>query len=316
MKYLLTVFFIFDLFANIVARPISCQTIINKRDNRVSFYCTGLTNLVKLEKAWANSTSIEISDSNIPNIPGHSFARFGATLVTLDLHGSGIQTIDFLAFVGLTKLENLLLWGNKLIYVYKDWFIYMSNLKTLDLSFNSIQVMDYALFEVLPNLRNFYFDYNEIRYIDFSMFANLRNLKNVKFEKNPWNWGFRARLTWQLENQHVKYGEDWEDWAWMNHVIKECVENGYGEIPNDVILDCVVEKLLNYTYEIFTTGIVYENLECSKRARQLVRCMRPKNATGNTDNETARRILEYYTAVLPTMSRSHSRFTMSWNGST
>lgn len=106
----------------------------------------------------------------------------------------------------------------------------------------------------------------------------------------------------------MKYGEDWEDWAWMNHIIKECIENGYGEVPNDVVLDCAVEKLLNYAFEIFSTEPIEENNDCVKKTRQLVRCMRPNNATGNTDNETARRILEYYIAVLPIMSRSNSRF--------
>ncbi|XP_017880505.1 leucine-rich repeat, immunoglobulin-like domain and transmembrane domain-containing protein 2 [Ceratina calcarata] len=311
MDRLLNAFFIFNLLASAVAGPINCQTITNQRDKSVTFFCTELMNLLELGRAYTNSTSIEISDSKIAHISGHSFARFGATLVTLDLHGSGIETIDSFAFVGLTKLENLLLWGNKLKYVYRDWFVNMYNLKTLDLSFNSIEVIDYGVFQLLPNLRNFYFDYNQIRFIDYGMFAYLQNLKSVKFEKNPLSWGFRAHLIWQLENQHVKYSEDWEDWGWMNVVIKECSESGYGEIPKDTMLDCVVEKLLDYAFEIFSTNTIQQNVDCAMKARELVRCMRPTNTTSNTDNETARRVLEDYTAVLPTMSRSIARFSVS-----
>lgn len=62
------------------------------------------------------------------------------------------------------------------------------SLQTLDLSFNFIQWIDNAIFQMLYNLENFYFDYNQFSYIDYNMFAYLGNLKKVKFSKNPWNW--------------------------------------------------------------------------------------------------------------------------------
>lgn len=93
-----------------------------------------------------------------------------------------------MAFVGLTKLEKLLLWGNKLTFVPGDWFVNTRSLKTLDLSFNFIQRIDYTVFQMVPYLENFYFDYNQLRYIDYNMFAYLGNLKKVKFSKNPWSW--------------------------------------------------------------------------------------------------------------------------------
>ncbi|KOC61269.1 Peroxidasin like protein [Habropoda laboriosa] len=308
MKRLLNTFFIFNLLASVVADTSKCQTITEKPDNNVAFVCTELTSLTELEKAGSNITSIEISDSKILNVPGHSFARFGLTLVNLDLHGSGIETIDSLAFIGLTRLQNLILWGNKLRAVYSNWFMNTYSLKTLDLSFNFIEVIDYNTFPLLPNLENFYFDYNQIKYIDYNMFGYLKSLKNIKFEKNPWQWGFRAHLIWQLENLHVKYNEEWEDWNWMSVMIKDCAESGYGEIPKDTVLDCVVAKLLDYTYKIFSPREMQQSAACTTQARQLVTCMRPKNATGNTDNETARRVLEDYAAILPTMSRSLARF--------
>ncbi|XP_076760833.1 uncharacterized protein LOC143429214 [Xylocopa sonorina] len=311
MKYLVNACFIFHLLARFVTGSNNCETITEGNDKHVSFICMDQMNLKALEKAWTNTTKIQISDSRIPIIPKNSFVKFGATLKTLDLHGSGIHIIESKAFAGLTKLENLLLWGNQLKTVTEDWLTGMYNLKTLDLSFNNIEVIDYRIFTLFPKLENFYFDYNQIKFIDYTMFAYLQNLKNVKFEKNPLSWGFRAHLTWQLENQHVKYSEDWENWRWMIVVIKECSESGlYGDIPADTILDCVVAKLLDYTFEIFSTNMIHENIDCTTKARQLTLCMRPKNATGNTDNETARRILEDYTAILPTMIRSMSRFSV------
>ncbi|XP_076235822.1 uncharacterized protein LOC143180167 [Calliopsis andreniformis] len=307
MGYLL-IFVVFNLMASVTASTIDCQTIVRKRDNTVTLRCKELTNLMVLEKARSNTTHIQITESTIPNIRGHAFAKFGATLVTLDLHSSAIETIDPMAFIGLTKLESLILWGNKLRMVPRDWFMNTYSLRTLDLSFNFIEVIDYVVFQMLPNLENLYFDYNQIKFIDYSMFAYLKNLKNVKFEKNPLSWGYRAMLTWQMENQHVKFTEEFENWGWMNAMIKECIESGYGEIPKDAVLDCIVAKLLDFTYEIFSTDLKTGNPECEKRARQLARCMRPQNSTGNRGDETIRRILEDYTAVLVPMTKSMGRF--------
>lgn len=117
---------------------------------------------------------------------------------------------------------------------------------------------------------------------------------------------YRAHLTWKFEAMNVNYGKDWDEWEWMNAAIKECSQNGYGVIPQDTVLDCIVENLLNYTYELFS--MEQQDTKCIGEAQQLVRCMRPKNITGNTDNETARRILEDYTAILPTMFRSNVLF--------
>ncbi|XP_014471560.1 PREDICTED: chaoptin-like [Dinoponera quadriceps] len=286
-----------------------CTLITSKRANTITFRCTQLTTLQKyLNKATSNTTSIVIFDSKLPNIAGHSFARFGATLVILDLHDSGIESCDAMAFIGLTKLEKLMLWGNKLTLVPGDWFVNTRSLKTLDLSFNFIWKIDYTVFQMLPYLENFYFDYNQLHYIDYNMFAYLGNLKNVKFSKNPWNWAYRARLTWQLENQKVEAPDVWEDWNWMNVVIKDCIESGRGELPSDKVLDCVVDKLLAFTYETFNEQEKSSATGCGEQARRLVRCMRPTNVTGNSDYETVRRILEDYSAILPPMERALSPF--------
>ncbi|XP_029169240.1 leucine-rich repeat transmembrane neuronal protein 2-like [Nylanderia fulva] len=313
MKRLLLICLFYTLFeaALSVKTSSSCTKITYMPSNNAGFRCTQLTTLQDLDEARANTTVIAIFDSNIANIPGHSFVRFGATLVTLDLHESGIQTCDPQAFVGLTKLKKLILWGNKLTDVLADWFVNMNSLQTLDLSFNFIQRIDYMIFPMLPNLINFYFDYNQLRYIDYSMFGYLGNLKRVKFSKNPWGWAYRARLTWQFENQKVDALDVWEDWNWMNVVIKDCVESGRGELPSDKVLDCAVEKLLTFTYDTFSEQErMSSTAGCNEQARRLVRCMRPTstNVTSDTDYETIRRILEDYSTILPPMERALSPF--------
>lgn len=115
-------------------------------------------------------------------------------------------------------------------------------------------------------------------------------------------------MTWQLENQKVEMSDVWEDWNWMNVVIKDCIETGRGELPSDEILDCVVEKLLTFTYETFSVQERSNATDCGEQARRLVRCMRPTNVTGNSDYQTIRMILEDYSAVLPPLQRALSPF--------
>jgi len=94
----------------------------------------------------------------------------------------------------------------------------------------------------------------------------------------------------------------------MNTMIKDCVESGRGELPSDRVLDCVVEKLLTFTYETFNAQERSNAAGCSEQTRRLVRCMRPSNATGDTDYETIRKILEDYSTILPPMQRALSPF--------
>lgn len=99
----------------------------------------------------------------------------------------------------------------------------------------------------------------------------------------------------------------WEDWNWMNVVIKDCVEYGHGELPSDRVLDCAVERLLTFAYETFGAQKRSSSTGCNEQAKRLVRCMRPVPSNA-TDLETVRKILEDYSAVLPPMQRALNPF--------
>ncbi|KAK2582613.1 hypothetical protein KPH14_004900 [Odynerus spinipes] len=310
MKYLFVLSLIFYCFANVSARK-PCKIITNKLANTVSLHCTELKTLQKyLDAAPANTTNIVITDSVLSNIPGHAFARFGATLKVLDLHENGIEVLEAQAFIGLTNLNKLILWGNRLKWIQSEWFVNLQRLQTLDLSFNQIQNIDYNVFPALSSVQNFYIDYNELRSINFNMFAYMVNLKKIRFGKNPWDWGYRALLTWQMENQNVDYSSEWDDWNWMSNVIKDCTESGEGEIPSDTVIDCAVRKLLDFTYDtLHFSPIGWANgVGCAPQARRLINCARPINATGNTEYQTIRIILQDFSRILPPMEQVHSLF--------
>ncbi|XP_066599751.1 leucine-rich repeat and fibronectin type-III domain-containing protein 5-like [Prorops nasuta] len=294
--------FLFVLFLSPISFVSSaCTSVYSKSRQTRNFICTEINLLQKsLERALANTTAIKIYDSNILNVPGQSFIKFSETLRSLDLHSCGIQTFDKEALIGLTKLEKLILYGNKLTWVSRFLFINTYELRVLDISFNAIQGIDFPVYQMLPFMEEFYFDDNQLTTIDFNMFSYMGKLRRVKFGKNPWNWVYRARLTWQMENQNVSYDDDWEDWHWMSKTIKECVESGQGEIPNDNVIDCAIGKLLNFASKTFSS----DKNECFTQARDLVRCVRlpATNGTVNTDNQSVRMILQNYEKILPPMS--------------
>ncbi|XP_043686092.1 leucine-rich repeat and transmembrane domain-containing protein 2-like [Vespula pensylvanica] len=308
-------FLVFYLFGYVCSEE-SCRTTTSKMTKTVTFDCTELNTLQKyLDTAQSNTTNIMIYGSNLNNIAGHAFVRFGATLRVLDLHENNIEVLDRQVFVGLINLNELILWGNRLTWISSDWFINLYNLRTLDLSFNLIQSIDYNVFPLLSRVENLYLDYNDLKVIDFNFFVYMASLKKIKFGKNPWNWGYRALLTWQMENQNVDYSSEWDDWNWMSNVIKDCTESGEGEIPSDSVIDCAVRKLLDFTYDtLHFSPIGWANdVGCAPEARRLISCARPRNVTGNTDYQTIRMILQDYSRILLPMIRAHSPLSYTSN---
>ncbi|XP_043499768.1 peroxidasin-like [Polistes fuscatus] len=306
-------FLVFYLFGQTYSKEF-CRTITSTFSNRITFDCTELQTLRNyLESAQSNTTNIKIYESNLNTIEGQAFVKFSATLRVLDLHENNIKVLESRAFIGLVNLNELILWGNQLTWIIGDWFVNLYNLRTLDLSFNQIQTMDYNVFPFLPYLENFYIDYNNFQTIDYNMFAYMVNLKRIRFGKNPWNWGYRAMLTWQMENQNVDYSSEWDDWNWMSNVIKDCTESGEGEIPKDSVIDCAVRKLLDFTYDtLHFSPIGWANdVGCAPEAKRLISCARPKNVTQNTDYQTIRMILQDYNRVLLPMIRAH--ISLSYN---
>ena len=107
----------------------------------------------------------------------------------------GLKKIHPYAFIGLNNLEKLDLSQNSLTLLEASYFNYLPNLRHLDVSFNEIKAIDDIIFFTLDNLENFYFDYNKVSAVSNRMLERLQsdgprkvNLRNVKFGRNPLKW--------------------------------------------------------------------------------------------------------------------------------
>lgn len=107
----------------------------------------------------------------------------------------GLKKIHPYAFMGLNNLEKLDLSQNSLTLLESSYFNYLPNLRHLDVSFNEIKAIDDIIFFVLEKLENLYFDYNKVSAVSNRMLERLNSdgpqklsLRNVKIGKNPMNW--------------------------------------------------------------------------------------------------------------------------------
>ncbi|XP_034937631.1 peroxidasin homolog [Chelonus insularis] len=256
-----------------------------------SYVCFNITSLGVLDKSPINVTSIKISESNLVNIPGYTFVKFGQTLLSLDLHKSGINAIETNAFFGLAYLEKLVLWGNNLVRVSAEWFIYPTNIRHLDLSFNQINdVMDVNFFYLLPRLENLYLDNNKLMTIDYNVFYLMPYLKNVQIGNNPWQWKYRILLMWNLNNKMVANDEIWDDWEWISHAVRQCKEENHDLLIENNVLYCAFRNILDFlitqmshtnSTSMISSQPVYS--EHSAKALKMTQCF--KNAIRKDNSE-------------------------------
>lgn len=86
---------------------------------------------------------------------------------------------------------------------------------------------------------------------------------------------YRILLEWQLDAAQVDYRDDWEEWGWMNSIVRECQDNGKGTALNDTMLDCVVEKFIHLEINLghFSFRLTDQNSSaCLYEATALTQC--------------------------------------------
>ncbi|XP_012257737.2 insulin-like growth factor-binding protein complex acid labile subunit [Athalia rosae] len=241
-----------------------------RRGKISEFGCFGVSKLTDLDKAPQNVKSIVYHTSELTNIRANAFYRFQGSLESLDMHKAGIHTIEPKAFNGLVNLRNLTLWGNNLTWVQAAWFEKLNQLRNLDLSFNAISYIEEAAFLKMGKLENFYIDYNLMVNLNWNVFSYLGNLKRVRLGKNPWDWWFRAAITRQLDDQHVNYDSEWDNFDWINHVIWNCVEVHQARNDDDSVLDCASAYLLQERSKV--ADQTQRNTVCSLETAELYNC--------------------------------------------
>lgn len=95
-----------------------------------------------------------------------------------------IKLIDSQDFIGLTKLEELDLYSNRIEFLPEDAFLDLFELNVLNLSKNEIKNFPEKIFNSLKKLRQIYFRDNNIEYLPKNLFADNLELVTVQAHNN------------------------------------------------------------------------------------------------------------------------------------
>ncbi|XP_063902125.1 leucine-rich repeat-containing protein 15-like isoform X4 [Zophobas morio] len=143
---------------------------------------SGLSNLVSLSLDSNKLTKIELVSPSIPNeeLYGGKLAK----LTYLNLAHNSIRSVDNEVFAGLTSLLTLELQGNQLTTVDRQYFVGLEMLSYLDLSENFLVSLEKDLFKDLKNLKHLCLNGNHIHDIPPNLFSGLKALTFLDLSKN------------------------------------------------------------------------------------------------------------------------------------
>jgi hypothetical protein len=89
------------------------------------------------------------------------------------------------ALNGLTKLRELLIWGNEISEIIPGTFANISNLKYLNLGNNRLEYLDSGVLSGLVNLYYIILNANKLQYVHPEAFLGLPKLQYVSLDNNP-----------------------------------------------------------------------------------------------------------------------------------
>ena len=113
---------------------------------------------------------------------GHSFPYISY----LNISNSKITRLEKKLFDGFPILHSLNIYNNrKLKTIDKDAFLYLKNLKILDLSFNDLSELDPELFSCVSNLEKLDLNHNKLRHFDLKIMDYIVNIKEIFLVRNP-----------------------------------------------------------------------------------------------------------------------------------
>ena len=178
-----------------------------------------------------------ISRQNFTNYLNESLTR-------LDLSNKSIKLIDENAFIDLSKhLKQLLITNNFLLYL-PNQFGNLTQLTTLDVSFNRLQSLKQTNFIELLNLRFLFLNNNRIKSIDGNAFAPLSNLEQLCLNKNLLTQ-FEENLFSTLSNlTSLNVGSN----AMKNELLNEYTFNGLVSLKELNLQMC---SLVNVNLDLF-----------------------------------------------------------------
>ncbi|KAL0128194.1 hypothetical protein PUN28_003447 [Cardiocondyla obscurior] len=187
------------------ARKGTCMRDRTQMSHQV-YTCSGITSIDELEILPRTVHTIRIVLSNLKTIPTQAFNRFDGWLSRLELRDSGIETIEYRAFVDLHNLEYLSLHSNHLKSVTSEALEGLTNLRHLDLSRNHIYRIPNEVFDALPRLYSLDISENYMNCFGVEHMARkMPHLCVFKVSNNPWSCLCGAKLANFLDSRRIPY---------------------------------------------------------------------------------------------------------------
>jgi Leucine-rich repeat (LRR) protein len=160
----------------------------NLSDTLESSFLAGLENLTTLTLHSNGITTLPVNvfqdmhvlqyldmKNNALQLPEHVFDPL-SNLLTLELGGNQMRTLEVGIFRNLSRLYRLNLWGNNLQNLTQDVFIGLSSLQFLDLSSNKMTSISADLFANMPQLRELSLPNNNFTSLPDGLFSFTKNL--------------------------------------------------------------------------------------------------------------------------------------------
>jgi len=185
--------------------------------------------------------------NNALQLPVHVFDPL-SNLLTLELGGNQMRTLEVGIFRNLSRLYRLNLWGNNLQNLTQDVFTGLSSLQFLDLSSNKLTSISADLFANMPQLRELSLPNNNFTSLPDGLFSSTKNLTKLGLYDNRQQLqhvppGLLANFTSLLEVYLNLCGitELPEDIFWGSYAISNISLNGNSliSLPADVFRDTV-----------------------------------------------------------------------------
>jgi len=168
----------------------------NLSDTLDSSFLVGLTNLTSLTLHSNGITTLPVDmfqdmhvlqyldmKNNALQLPVHVFDPL-SKLLTLELGGNQMRTLEVGIFRNLSRLNRLNLWGNNLQNLTQDVFTGLTSLQFLDLSSNKLTSISADLFANMPQLRELSLPNNNFTSLPDGLFSFTKNLTKIGLYDN------------------------------------------------------------------------------------------------------------------------------------
>ncbi|XP_066594144.1 leucine-rich repeat and transmembrane domain-containing protein 2-like [Prorops nasuta] len=224
--------------------PACTHSLTTNADTSSSVRCNNVTLSFLVNEASQAAESILVFKSLIPNIEDHSFRKFSQKLMTLSINDCGLMDAGPMAFSGLVNLKKLSLSNNLLTRLKSDWFLGLSSLEQLDVTFNLIKDVDPLAFGNLRSLRRLDLSENRITCIQPDHLLPMASVEKFRFSHNPFDLKCRFELMLYLHDHGIKYDNaQYEDENWLDGLLWRCNPAEATESSSESIKECVLLNL-------------------------------------------------------------------------